>query len=87
MYNCKKSLFLYCVSRSIQIAFTQSRVAFCNLDYDLYIKNCVEKENCECGHITEDSNHYLLQCPNYTSQQNVMLNKVKTITKTKHIAL
>ncbi len=51
------------------------------------MKNCVETENCECGHIREDSNHYLLQCPNYKSQRNVMLDKVKkTITKAKHIA-
>ncbi len=28
----------------------------------------------------------VLQCPNYTSQRNVMLDKVKKITKTKHIA-
>ncbi len=60
MYDYKKRLFLYCVSRSTQIAFTQLRVGFCNLNYDLYIKNCVETENCECGHIREDSNHYLL---------------------------
>ncbi len=86
MYDCKKRLFLNCVSRSTQIAFTQIRVGFCNLNYDLYIKNCIETENCECGHTREDSNHYLLQCPNYTSQRNVMLDKVKTITKTKHIA-
>ncbi len=78
MYDSKKRLILYCVSRSTQIAFSQ-------LNYDLYINNWVETENCECGHIMEDSNHYLLQCPNYTSQRN-MLDKVKTITKTKYIA-
>ncbi len=82
MYDSKNIIFLHYVSRSTQIAFTQLRVGFCNLNYDLYIKNCVETENCECGHITEDSNHYLLQCPNYTSQRNVMLEKVKTISPT-----
>ncbi len=85
MYDCKKSLFLHCVSRSAQVAFTKLRVGFCNLNYDLYIKNCVEVGNCEWGHIREDSKHYLLQCSNYTSQQNVMLNKVKTITNTKYV--
>ncbi len=86
MYDSKKRIFLHFVSRSTQIAFTQLRVGFCNLNYDLYIKNSVGTENCECGLIREDSNYYLLQCPNYTSQQNVMLEKVKTITKTKYIA-
>ncbi len=64
MYDCKKRLFLHCVSRSTHIAFTQLRVGFCNLNYDLHIKNCIETENCECGHIREDSNHYLLRSPN-----------------------
>ncbi len=60
MYNCKKRLFLHSVSRSTQISFTQLRVGFCNLNYDLYIKNCVETENCECCHTREDSSQYLL---------------------------
>ncbi len=30
--------------------------------------------------------HYLLQCSNYTSLGNVILDKVKTITKTKYIS-
>ncbi len=75
---------LHCFSRSAQVAFTQLRVGFCNLNYDLYIKNCVEAGNCECGHIREDSKHYLLQCSNYTSQRNVMVDKVKAITNTKY---
>ncbi len=61
----KIKTFLQCVSRSSQVTFTQSRVGFCNLSYDLYIKNCVEAENCERGHIKVDSKHYLLQCSNY----------------------
>ncbi len=51
MYDCKKKLFLHCASRSTEIAFTQLNVGFCNLNYTLYITNCVETENCECGHI------------------------------------
>ncbi len=66
MYDCKKRLFLHCVSRSSQVVFTQLRVGFCNLNYDLYIKNCVEAGHCEYGHIREDSKHYHLQCSNYT---------------------
>ncbi len=85
MYDCKKRLFLYCVSRSTKVAFTQLRVGFCNLNYDLYIKNYVEAGNCECGHIRENSKHYLLQCSNNTSQRNVMLDKVKMITNTKYV--
>ncbi len=51
-----------------------------------YIKtNYVEAGNCECGHIGEDSKHYLLQCSNYTFQWNVMLDKVKTITNTNYV--
>ncbi len=71
-YDCNKRLFLHYVSRSTRISFThQLRVGFCNLNYDFYIKNCAETDNCECGYIREDSNHCLLQCPNYTSQRNV----------------
>ncbi len=83
MYDCRKRLFLHC--RSAQLKFTQLRVGFCNLNYNLYIKNCVEAGNCEFRHIREDSKHYLLQCSNYTSQRNVMLDKVKTITNTKYV--
>ncbi len=54
MSVCKKRLFLHCVSRSTQIAFTHLRVGFGNLNYDFYIKNCVKTENCECVHIMED---------------------------------
>ncbi len=58
MHDCKKSLFLLCVSRHAQVAFIQLRIGFYNLNYDLYIKNCVEAGNCECGHIREYSKHY-----------------------------
>ncbi len=57
MYDCEKRLFLHGVSRSAHVAFVQLRVGFCNLNYDLYIRNCVEAENYECGHIREDSKH------------------------------
>ncbi len=80
----EKTIFTLCFW-STQVAFTQLRVGLCNLNYDLYIKNCVEAGNCECGHIREDSKHYLLPCSNYTSQRNVMLEKVKTITNTKYV--
>ncbi len=119
--------YFYTVSRSRQVALTELRVGFCNLNYDLksnysrttidklhnislfsfrffffyrgafkrnsfhtccnsnynryqapykclllfiiilYIKDCVEADYYECGHIREDSKYYLLQCSNYTS--------------------
>ncbi len=86
MYDYLKTLFLHVVSRSAQVAFALVRVGFCNLNYELYIKKCVQADNCVCGHTREDSKHYLLQCSNYTSQRNGMLDKVKTITKTNYIS-
>ncbi len=82
----KDYFYMVFLGAHTHIAFTKLRVSFCNLNYDLYIKKCVETENCKCSYIREDSKHYLLQCHNYTSQQNVVLEKVKTITKTKYFA-
>ncbi len=46
---------LHVVSRSTKVAFAQLRDSICNLNYEIYIKNCVEAENCECGHTRQDS--------------------------------
>jgi hypothetical protein len=86
MYYYEKRLFVHTVSRNAQVAFTQLRVGFCNLNHDLYIKNCIETENCECGHSREDSKHYLLHCSTYTIQRTLMLDKVKTIAKSNHVS-
>ncbi len=73
------------VSRISQVAFVPLRVGFCNLNYGMYIKSFVEAETFECCH-REDCKHDLLQCTNYTSQRNVILEQFNTIIKTNYIS-
>jgi len=35
--------------------------------------------SCTCGHLTEDTNHFILRCPLYNNQRQQLLRSVRTI--------
>ena len=52
----------------------------CSLSrFDLFSLHVIDSPACLCGHIREDSNHYLLQCPLYFQARNKMLNDIRQL--------
>ena len=68
--------FNHNVSRVTQISFTQLRVGFSNLNFDLYQKGCTGDSTCACGATSEDVSHYLLYCPLYSVARNEMICEI-----------
>ena len=41
----------------------------------------IDNGECRCGEALEDTSHFLLNCPNYIVQRNVMINIVARISE------
>ena len=68
-----KPLLLYHGSRKSSVKHAQLRMKCSKLNFDLFSLHVIDSPACPCGHIREDSNHYLLQCPLYFQARNKML--------------
>ncbi len=77
LYAIKKRLTCSKVKRIVHVAFTQLRVGFCNLNYDLYLKGCSTQSTCACGHPRESAKHYLLDCPLYEHDRLIMKSNIQ----------
>ena len=62
--------------RKSNILITRLRHSCSILKADLFKVNLVSTQNCSCGHPIEDSYHFLLQCPNYRAQRNILFAKL-----------
>ena len=80
-YNTCERIFCHDIPRQTQVAFSQLRVGFSNLNNDLYVRNCIDKPDCDCGHPKENAKHFLLCCPNFIPQRTQLLDNVRKITK------
>jgi hypothetical protein len=68
-FPSKPAPFYHISNRSLQVSFTQIRLGFSNLNDDLAIRNCIPDPKCPCGYQRENANHFLLQCPLYSSSR------------------
>ena len=59
----------YVGDRKSQIALSQMRLNFSNLNEHLYNKNCVDSSICPCGHDIESVHHYFFVCARYFNQR------------------
>ena len=80
-----KPLLLYHSSRKSSVKHAQLRMRCSKLNFDLFSLHVIHSPACPCGHIREDSNHYLLQCPLYVQARNKMLNDIRQLC-TLHIS-
>ena len=74
-----KPLLLYHGSRKSSVKHAQLRMECSKLNFDLFSLH-VDSPRCPCGHIREDSNHYLLQCPLYVQARNKMLHEIRQLS-------
>ena len=65
--------------RKSQIMLAQLRIGFSDLNQHLYNKGCNDRPNCECGHIREDTRHFILFCPLYSEQRQIMLTNINQL--------
>ena len=69
-------LFNHNTDRSTQVTFTQIRMGFSNLKYDLFSKGCVQDSKCSCGADKEDARHFFFHCPLYAGARHVMITDI-----------
>lgn len=66
-------LHFYEGSRKYNIVLSQMRLRFCNLNFYLYQKGCIDSASCQCGNGPETLNHYFFVCDSFTDQRDNML--------------
>ena len=69
------------VSRFTGIIQTQLRYDVSPLNSHRYKMRIVESRDCQCGHGQETTRHFLLQCPFYDLERNILIMEVRDITR------
>ena len=74
--NNKKSQLLYYGNRASNIKHSQLRMQCSKLHYHLFLLHVRASYDCICGYNREDVSHYLLQCPLYFQDRNIMTREI-----------
>ena len=69
----------YCGNRAESIQHARLRTHCSSLREHIFSKNIVLDPYCQCGEI-ETSEHYLLHCPLYAPQRQILLHDLSNIT-------
>jgi len=72
-------LFPHNTSRDNQVIFAQLRSNFSDLKGHLFSKGCASESACHCGHLCEDTEHYLLYCNTFAQQRQELFQKISGI--------
>ena len=73
--NCNPLFYLG--PRETAIKHAQLRMSCSWLNGHLYNLHVIESPTCNCGHNNEDTNHYLLDCPLYIYERNILFGKIR----------
>ena len=57
--------------RQSQTAYARLRMQCSGLNGHLYIMKVIQDPKCHCGHETEDSHHYLFECPLFNENRRI----------------
>ena len=63
----------------MNIKHAQLRMKCSKLNYHLFLLHVTDSPACPCGFDTEDANHYLLHCPLYLVERQVMQQSVSNV--------
>jgi hypothetical protein len=66
-------------NRRSQILHTRIRLQCSPLKSHLYNKSIVESPNCECGEGSESAKHFLLECPRYNIERELLLDQLREL--------
>ena len=75
----RPNLLHYYGERRLQVLHARIRTDCSALNQHLYSRNIVDSPLCQCG-VNETSKHYLLVCPLFSIQRQVLFNTVSPIT-------
>jgi hypothetical protein len=76
----RPNLHYYEGSRDVNIKHAQLRMQCSKLNAHLFGLHVIESPHCLCGNKCEDSKHYLLHCPLFNVQRQVMFQSLVAIT-------
>ena len=62
--------------RKINIILCQLRNECSNLNYDLYRDHLNDTPACRCGNEYESAQHYIMYCPLYTEQRQILITSI-----------
>ena len=69
----------YWGKRETSVKHAQLRMRCSKLNAHLFNLHVVDSSSCNCGHLVEDTNHYLLHCPLYTLERNILFNNLNLL--------
>jgi hypothetical protein len=76
--SCANPLY-YHGERSVSVKLAQLRMECSKLNSHLFKLHVSNSRACSCGFNNEDANHYLLVCPMYANERNVMLRGINNL--------
>ena len=65
--------------RTADMAYARMLLGRTNLNENMFKMKFVESPDCECGEAREDINHFLLECPVYKTQREVMTKRIAEV--------
>ena len=74
-----KSSLLYYGKRETSVKHAQLRMNCSKLNYHLYLLHVLDSPVCPCGHNCEDINHFLLDCPLFAQEREIMFDGFRSI--------
>ena len=66
-------------TRATAVKHAQLRMNCSKLNAHLYDLHVADSPECACGFDTEDTNHYLLHCPLYMHERNIVFRELNSI--------
>ena len=71
--------FNHNVNRYTQVIFSQIRMGFSDLRFDLKNKGCIDDDTCQCGNGKENARHYFFNCTVYSDLRRDLLQKIHSM--------
>ena len=65
--------------REVNIKHAQLRMKCSKLNAHLFTLHVIDSRDCSCGNNYEDSNHYLLHCPLFNTERQIMLHSLSCV--------
>ena len=79
LFKTNANKLFYWGKRETSVKHAQHRMRCTKLNAHLFNLNIVDSSSCNCGHLVEDTNHYLLNCPLYTLERSILFNNLNLL--------
>ena len=79
LLSAKRNVLYDFVTRATAVKHAQLRMNCSKLNAHLYDLHVADSPECACSFDTEDTNHYLLHCPLYMHERNIVFRELNSI--------